>query len=62
MKFEDTVLVVAGTLTGLFAGLLYAFSVAIIPALRRLKGTEHIAEAHFGFNCWLQHYSISSVH
>ena len=43
MEFEDIVLVVGGTLTGLFAGLLYAFSVAVIPALRCLKGREHIA-------------------
>jgi uncharacterized membrane protein len=43
MEFEDIVLVVGGTLTGLFAGLLYAFSVAVVPALRRLKGTEHLA-------------------
>lgn len=43
MTLENIVLVVGGTLTGLFAGLLYAFSVAIVPALRRLKGTQHIA-------------------
>jgi uncharacterized membrane protein len=43
MKFEDIVLVVGGTLTGLFAGLLYAFSVAVVPALRRLTGREHLA-------------------
>jgi uncharacterized membrane protein len=30
-------------LSGLLAGLLYAFSVAIVPALRSIKGTEHIA-------------------
>lgn len=43
MKLENIVLVVGGTCTGLFAGLLYAFSVAVVPALRRLKGTEHLA-------------------
>ena len=43
MKFEDIVLVVSGTLTGLLAGVFYAFSVAIVPALRSLKGTQHIA-------------------
>jgi uncharacterized membrane protein len=43
MKFEDIVLVVGGTLTGLLAGVFYAFSVAIVPALRSIKGTQHIA-------------------
>ncbi|MBA2677298.1 MAG: DUF1772 domain-containing protein [Ktedonobacteraceae bacterium] len=42
MKFEDTVLVVGGTLTGLSAGLFYTFNGAIIPALRHLKGAQHI--------------------
>lgn len=41
--FEDIVLVVGGTLTGLFAGLLYAFNVAFVPALRQLKAKAHIA-------------------
>jgi uncharacterized membrane protein len=43
MTFENLVLVVAGTLSGLFAGLLYAFNVAFVPALRSIKGTQHIA-------------------
>ena len=43
MTFENIVLVVGGTLTGLLAGLLYSFSVAIVPALRSLKATQHIA-------------------
>jgi len=43
MKFEDIILVIGGILTGLCAGLLYAFSVAIVPALRHLTGKEHIA-------------------
>jgi uncharacterized membrane protein len=43
MTFENVVLVVGGTLTGLLAGLLYAFNVAVVPALRSIKGTQHIA-------------------
>ncbi len=43
MTLENLVLVIGGTLTGLFAGLLYAFNVAIVPALRSIKGTSHIA-------------------
>ena len=43
MTFEDIVLVVGGTLTGLLAGVFYGFSVAIVPALRAIKGTRHIA-------------------
>ena len=43
MKLEDIVLVVGGTLTGLLAGVFYAFSVAFVPALRSIKGTQHIA-------------------
>lgn len=43
MLFEDIVLVVGGTCTGLLAGVFYTFSVAIVPALRSLKGTQHIA-------------------
>lgn len=43
MTFENLVLVVGGTLTGLIAGLLYAFNVAFVPALRAIKGTQHIA-------------------
>ena len=40
---ENVVLVVAGVLTGLHAGLLYDFSVDIVPALRSIKGTAHIS-------------------
>ncbi len=43
MSLENIVLVIGGTLTGLFAGLLYAFNVATVPALRSIKGTQHIA-------------------
>ncbi|WP_165422781.1 DUF1772 domain-containing protein [Ktedonosporobacter rubrisoli] len=43
MQFADIVLVVGGTLTGLLAGVFYAFSVAIVPALRSIKGESHIA-------------------
>jgi uncharacterized membrane protein len=43
MTLENVVLVIGGTLTGLFAGLLYTFNVAIVPALRSIKGTQHIA-------------------
>ncbi|GHO49280.1 DUF1772 domain-containing protein [Ktedonospora formicarum] len=43
MQLNNIVLIVAGTLTGLDAGLLYAFSVAVVPSLRALKGTQHIA-------------------
>ena len=43
MTLENIVLVISGTLTGLLAGLLYAFNVAFVPALRSIKATEHIA-------------------
>lgn len=43
MTFENIVLVAGGTLTGLIAGLFYAFNVAVVPGLRSLKGTQHIA-------------------
>jgi uncharacterized membrane protein len=43
MTLENIVLVTGGTLTGLIAGLFYAFQVAFIPALRHIKGTQHIA-------------------
>jgi uncharacterized membrane protein len=45
MTLANIVLVAAGTLTGLLAGLLYAFSVAVVPALRAIKGTAHISAA-----------------
>lgn len=47
MTLENMVLVIGGTLTGLLAGLLYAFSVAIVPALRDLKAREHLAAMQF---------------
>lgn len=43
MTLENVVLVIGGTLTGLLAGLLYAFNVAFVPALRDIKATQHIA-------------------
>lgn len=43
MTIENIILIVAGTLTGLLAGVLYAFNVAIVPALRSIQPTEHIA-------------------
>lgn len=43
MTFENVVLVVGGTLSGLLAGVFYAFNVAVVPALRHIKGTQHIA-------------------
>ncbi len=43
MSLENIVLVVAGTLSGLLAGVFYAFSVAIVPALRSITATRHIA-------------------
>jgi uncharacterized membrane protein len=45
MTLANVVLIAAGTLTGLFAGLLYAFSVAVVPALRAIKGTAHVSAA-----------------
>jgi uncharacterized membrane protein len=43
MNVENTILVTGGVLTALHAGLLYDFSVDIIPALRSTKGTTHIS-------------------
>lgn len=43
MILENLVLVAGGVLSGLLAGLLYAFHVAFIPALRSLTGAQHIA-------------------
>lgn len=42
MTFANLLLVLSGTLTGLIAGLCYAFNVAVIPALRSLSAKEHI--------------------
>lgn len=43
MILEDSVLVLAGTLTALIAGLFYAFSVAVNGALHRLRDSEYVA-------------------
>jgi uncharacterized membrane protein len=43
MNVENTILVTGGVLTALHAGLLYDFSVDIVPALRSTKGTTHIS-------------------
>lgn len=43
MNIENTILVTGGVLTALHAGLLYDFSVDIVPALRSTKGTTHIS-------------------
>ncbi|MEP7289730.1 MAG: anthrone oxygenase family protein [Chloroflexota bacterium] len=43
MTLENIVLILGGTLTGLLAGVFYAFNVAVVPALRSIKGTQHIA-------------------
>lgn len=45
MTLANIVLIAAGTLTGLLAGLLYAFVVAVVPALRSIKPTAHISAA-----------------
>lgn len=42
MTLADLVVVAGGTLTGLIAGLLFAFNVAVIPALRSLSAQEHL--------------------
>lgn len=43
MTFENTILVVGGTLMGLLAGLFSVFSFAIVPALRSLNAKQHLA-------------------
>ena len=43
MTLENILLVIGGTLSGLLAGVMYTFNVAIVPALRSTKGTQHIA-------------------
>jgi uncharacterized membrane protein len=43
ITLANIVLVVGGVLTALHAGLLYDFSVDIVPALRSIKGAAHIA-------------------
>lgn len=43
ISVENLVLVLGGVLTALHAGLLYDFSVDIVPALRSLKGSAHLA-------------------
>ncbi|GCE26438.1 membrane protein [Dictyobacter alpinus] len=42
MKPDNIVLVAGGICTSLIAGLFYAFSIAVVPALRSLKATQHI--------------------
>lgn len=42
MTLETIVLVAGGVLSGLLAGLLYAFHVAVVPALRSMTGAQHI--------------------
>ncbi len=42
ISLENVVLVAAGLLTGLHAGLLFDFSVDIVPSLRKLKAKAHI--------------------
>jgi uncharacterized membrane protein len=43
MTLPYLILIVSGTLTGLLAGLLFAFSIAVIPGLRDLEAKSHIA-------------------
>ena len=43
MLLENAILVVAGTLTALSAGLLFSFSVAVNGGLHRLKDSEYVA-------------------
>lgn len=43
MTVSNLILVVSGTLMGMLSGLLYAFSVSVIPGLRDLVAQEHIA-------------------
>ncbi len=43
MTFEQLLVVVSGTLSGLVAGVYYCFNVAIVPALNSIAGTQHIA-------------------
>ena len=42
MTLENIVLVIGGTLSGLIAGLYYAFHVAFVPALRAMNPRAHI--------------------
>ncbi len=53
MNFENGVLVIGGTLTGLLAGLFFAFNVAIVPGLRHASPTQHIAVMQ-GINAKIQ--------
>lgn len=46
MNFENIVLVAAGVTAGLHAGLLYDFSVDIVPSMRKLKPKAHIEMFH----------------
>lgn len=42
MTLENGVLIAAGILTGLLAGVYYAFSVAVVPGLRGAPAVHHI--------------------
>ena len=42
MVFENILLLVGGTLSGVLAGLLFIFSNTVVPALRSLKPQTHI--------------------
>lgn len=43
MTLENSLLVISGVLTSLLAGVFYTFNIAVVPALRTVKGTQHIA-------------------
>lgn len=43
MVLENTILIIAGTLTALIAGLLYAYSVSVNGGLHRLTDSEYVA-------------------
>ena len=43
MKLEDILLIIAGTLVALIAGLFFGFSVAVNRGLHRLKDSEYLA-------------------
>ncbi|MGH7158341.1 MAG: DUF1772 domain-containing protein [Candidatus Saccharimonadales bacterium] len=42
MTFENIVLVIAGTLTALLAGLFFGYAVSVVPAFKRLKDAEYV--------------------
>lgn len=43
MPIEDIILIIAGTLTGLLAGIFFGFEVAVNGGLARLKDNEYVA-------------------